>query len=190
MWSQKLFDKYLRGRHWEKHPTIYAKYFANFLDDKKFQGLLVDIGCGSGRDVNVFNKRKFNVKGIDYSKKEILLAQNNFPHCNFEIQNAEKLDFANDSVGALYMINVIHYTDKEKVMSEFFRVLRQCGYIFIHFNLEIKDEDDNIDYKQNEEEVLNLISKFKIIEKNILNRADTTPKVHTHKIMELILQKE
>ena len=86
------------------------------------------------------------------------------------------------------MINVIHYTNQKKVLNEIFRVLKVNGYAFIYFNIEIKDEND-IDYHQDEKEILDLISNFKIIEKNVFTRTDAIPKIHTHKIMELILQK-
>ena len=55
-----LFNKYSSGKHWESHPTAYAEHFAQFLKGKNFDGLIVDIGCGNGRDVDVFSKSGFN----------------------------------------------------------------------------------------------------------------------------------
>lgn len=189
MKSQALFDKYLKGKHWFNHPTIYAEKFACFLKDHGFNKLLIDVGSGNGRDVAVFCKHGLDVVGIDYSEKEIDLAKTNFPQCNFVVQNAENLDLQNKSVGAFFMINVIHYTNQNKVFKEFARTLKDGGFIFIHFNLEIKDVDNKVDYKQDEKKIIKLVSGFKIVEKNIFERADNLPKVHTHKIMELILEK-
>jgi 2-polyprenyl-3-methyl-5-hydroxy-6-metoxy-1,4-benzoquinol methylase len=61
MKEQKLYDKYLDGRHRENHPTIYAERFIDFLKKNIFDALIVDIGCGDGRDVNAFSKEGFNV---------------------------------------------------------------------------------------------------------------------------------
>ena len=188
MQSQILFNTYLKGEHWKNRTAIYAEKFSEFLRKKEFNKLVLDIGCGNGRDVNAFQKQGFTVIGIDYSTRKISLAKENFPQCNFEVQNAENLDFPNESVGACFMINAIHYTNQKKVLNEIFRVLKVNGYAFIYFNIEIKDEND-IDYHQDEKEILDLISNFKIIEKNVFTRTDAIPKIHTHKIMELILQK-
>ena len=70
MRSEKLYQKYADGRHWEKHPTLYAETFAEFLKSVNFEGLVVDVGCGNGRDVDVFSKLGFNVLGVDNSKKK------------------------------------------------------------------------------------------------------------------------
>lgn len=190
MQSLKLFNKYREGRHWEKHPTRYAEKFAEFLNTNNFKGLIVDIGCGSGRDTDVFSSVGFNAIGIDYATKEIRKAEQTFPKSKFEVQNAEKLKLKNKSAAALFVINVIHYLNATTAFKEFYRVLKEDGYIYIHFNLEIKDEETGkIDYKQSEEKINGLIKKFKIIQRHSFTRTDTIPKLHTHKILELILQK-
>lgn len=189
MKEKVLYEKYNSGKHWENHPTIYAERFLDFLKERRFSGLLVDLGCGSGRDVNFFSKNGLDVKGIDLDEKEISLAKKNFPEICFEIQDVEKLSFADKSIDYIFMINVIHYLDKEKAIKEVYRTLKDGGYFFIHFNLEIKDNNDKIDYSQKEEEILSLVKDFKIIKKKIFKRVDTKPLKHTHKIMELVLQK-
>jgi len=189
MQSKKLYQKYAESRHWEKHPTLYAETFAKFLKTVNFNGLIVDIGCGNGRDVNVFSDFGFNALGVDNSKKEIEFDRKKFPELKFEIQDAENLKFKDDSVGAFFMINVIHYLNKEKAIQEIFRTLKPLGYFFIHFNVDITDKSGNADYHQDEEDILKLVSKFKIVDKKLFERVDYQPVEHRHKIMELILQK-
>lgn len=189
MENKLLLDKYKKGRHWEKHPIVYAERFVKFLKDKKFNGMIVDFGCGNGRDVDVFIKNGFDSAGIDVSKDEIKLAQSNFPNCKFTVQNIENLNFKDNSIDSIFMINVIHYVNQEKTFDEISRVLKPGGYVFIHFNLEIVDKEDNLDYWQQELEILNLIVLFEIVHEKIFERIDTQPKEHTHKIMELILRK-
>ncbi|MCX6751029.1 MAG: class I SAM-dependent methyltransferase [Candidatus Pacearchaeota archaeon] len=188
--ERKLYKKYHPGKHWENHQTIYAESFLKFLKQKNFSGVVVDLGCGNGRDVNFFSKNGLNVKGIDLDEEEISIAKKNFPGLCFELQDIEQLTFEDDSVDAFFMINVIHYLNKEKSIREISRKLKKKGYLFIHFNLEIKDNRGNIDYSQKEDEIFDLIKNFKVIKKKIFDRVDTKPLKHTHKIMELILQKQ
>ncbi|MBI2669043.1 class I SAM-dependent methyltransferase [Candidatus Woesearchaeota archaeon] len=189
MRSQKLYQKYAHGRHWEKHPTIYAKRFAAFLKERNFNGLLVDVGCGNGRDVAFFSKFGFNASGIDYSEKEIALAKEKFPTLQFEVRNAENLKFKDNSVGAFFMINLIHYVNMEKALREVYRTLKSRGYFFTHFNISIIDKEGKVDYSHDLQDILKLVSKFKIICKKTFERVDLQPIEHTHKIIELILQK-
>lgn len=189
MEERQLFDKYQEGRHWENHPIVYAEKYLRFLKELGFYGLLVDVGCGSGRDVAFFHNNGLETIGIDYSEKEIELARKKYPECKFDVKDVEELDFADNSIGAYFMINVIHYVKKQKALDELLRTLKPNGYLFIHFNVEIIDINRNVDYQHDEKDIRQLISKYKIMEERIFERVDTVPKVHTHRILELILQK-
>ncbi|MFA6494913.1 MAG: class I SAM-dependent methyltransferase [Candidatus Paceibacterota bacterium] len=189
MQSQWLYDVYKKGRHWDGHPTLYAKHFSDFLKNNSFVGTLVDVGCGSGRDVAFFCGYGLNAMGVDNSEQEIAQDKDKFPGLKFEVQDAQHLTFADGNVGAIFAINVIHYLDQKKALEEFSRILCPGGYVFIHFNLEIKDSGGNVDYSQDEDEIFALVSKFRILEKRIFERVDQMPKIHTHKILELILGK-
>ncbi|MBU0649057.1 class I SAM-dependent methyltransferase, partial [Patescibacteria group bacterium] len=182
--------KYKKGKHWEAHPIDYAERFADFLLKNNFQGLLADIGCASGKHTAVFRAKGINVVGIDISEDEIETAKVEHPDCRFAKQDAESLEFTDESVAAFFMINVIHYLDKEKAFKEVYRTLKKGGYLFIHFNLLITDREGNIDYSQTESDVMRLVSDFRMVGKKIFERVDAAPKEHTHKILELILQKE
>lgn len=189
MQNQQLYDKYLQGRHWETHPTLYAERFADFLSTKDFRGSIVDLGCGSGRDVDVFQRRGFAVVGFDYDPIVVSQARNLFPSSTFEVGNTESLTLKPESIGALFMINVIHYVDQQKTFDEMIRVLRPGGYLFVHFNLKITDMLGNVDYKQSRGEILKIITGWRIIEELVLQRHDTVPIPHDHEILEMILQK-
>ncbi len=181
--------KYSAGKHWYNHPTAYAEGFAAFLKENGFGGMLVDLGCGSGRDADVFHKAGFNALGVDISKEETLSASARFPGLSFAVQRAEQLGLKGGSVGAFFMINVIHYLDMQKALGEALRALEPGGWLFIHFNLEIADKFGNVDYSQGEGEILALLPKFNIVRKSFLERLDPQPVEHRHKIMELLLQK-
>ena len=190
MESQELYNKYSDGRHWDAHPTIYAEMFSEFLKSQGVQGTVLDVGCGSGRDVNVFAKKGFDAIGIDYDIREIKRAKERFPSLDVRLGNVEQLDFSDTSIDAVYMINVIHYVDGEKSLGEAVRVLMQGGFFFVHFNLSIVDDEGSIDYTPNSKGVLELLSTTNIVHKRVFERVDIIPVKHTHKILELIVQKE
>ena len=151
--------------------------------------MIVDLGCGNGRDLAVFSKLGFAALGVDNSKKEIESNKKRLPELTFEVQDVEKLGFKNNSVDAFFMINVIHYVDKEKAMNEIWRALKHRGYFFIHFNVDIIDKRGTVDYHHDPENILKLVSSFKIIQQKIFERIDHQPVEHKHTIMELVLQK-
>ena len=49
--------------------STFAKF--TYRKIKKFRGKILDIGCGNGRDAYFFNKKGFNVLGVDISQKAI-----------------------------------------------------------------------------------------------------------------------
>ena len=147
------------------------------------------MGCGSGRDLRIFADAGFQTLGLDISEEVISEAKNNQSDLRFELGDAEKLNLEDNSVSAVFMINVIHYVAKDKAIREILRVLKLGGFLFIHFNLSIIDSDGNIDYSQDEEDVRKLISSFEIIGERKFERIDSIPKEHEHQILELILKK-
>ncbi|MFH1455450.1 MAG: class I SAM-dependent methyltransferase [archaeon] len=151
--------------------------------------MLVDLGCGNGRDVKVFHDQGFNVVGIDISDENLELAKKTFPECKFEKQDIEDLNFEDESVDAYYMVNVIHYVDMVKAFQEIQRTLKKDGFLFIHFNLSIEDETGTVDYQISESEVMDLVKSFEVVDKKVFERIDLQPIKHTHKILQLILKK-
>jgi ubiquinone/menaquinone biosynthesis C-methylase UbiE len=189
MQAVKLYQKYSGGRHWENHPTTYASDFASFLKKNLFSGTVVDVGCGTGRDVNFFNSNGISAMGVDISQNEVEEARKRFPEWDFDVQNAESLKFRDSSVDAFYMINVIHYVDARKAIAEASRCLRPLGHFFVHFNLEIIDKDGNMDYNTDIQDAHLLMSKFKPLQQKIFVRIDKEPIEHNHRILEIIAQK-
>jgi ubiquinone/menaquinone biosynthesis C-methylase UbiE len=193
MRNANLFQKYSPGNHWEKQSLSYSKKFINFLKENKIKkGILIDAGCGIGKDTTIFTHGlpEMTVIGLDQDKNIISKGGNKFTDANFMVRNIEELDFSDNLVTAYFMINVIHYVDEEKALNEIYRTLMPGGHLYIHFNLEIIDKNGNIDYQRSEEEILNLFNKFKIVHKNKLSREDLTPVAHHHHILELILRKQ
>lgn len=190
MKNEELYKKYLDGRHWEQHPTLYAERFADFLGKRLFVGALADFGCGTGRDVSLFTQRGINAIGIDISEKEIRSATAQHPQCTFLQEDIERLNLPDRCFGACFMINVIHYVDQEPALGEVMRTLGRGGFFFIHFNLSITDSRGHCDYRDEEECIRNKLVGWKTLERHTFTRRDSVPFPHTHDVLELILQKQ
>jgi len=191
MQNRELFEKYLQGRHWEEHPTVYAELFSDILlREGAARCRIVDVGCGTGRDVAEFSKREFDVLGIDYSEDEIANARSLHPSCAFDVQDAERLVIRDSAMDAAFSINVMHYVDQARTVSEIHRVLRPGGLFFVHFNLRISDRDGNVDLEQDEKKIMELFHGWQAVDRQVYDRIDTKPFDHVHTILQLVLRRE
>lgn len=194
MKNKKLFDKYRDGNHWEKHPTIYAERFLLFLknevDPESYPEIIVDLGCGNGRDVDYFIAHGMNARGFDNDVKVIAGARKKFPKhaTSFCLQNIHYLKTSKIRQ-AYYCVNVMHYVNPKKVLMQIHETLKPGGYAFIHFNLKIIDNNGLLDYYQKKSDVYKLLGALRIVAENHFSREDSTPVPHTHHIMQVILQK-
>jgi ubiquinone/menaquinone biosynthesis C-methylase UbiE len=197
MKNRKLFKKYNKGSHWEVSNNGYADVFISFLKEKfeipeNAQNVVViDLGCGKGKDVVRFNDANVPALGFDKDSALISFAKRSYDkyRSNFFVYNIEKLPYDNNTRKAFFCINVMHYVDQRKVLAEIYRTLIPGGYAFIHFNLLIMDEYCTVDYSQRDRDIYKLVKKFKIIREDMISREDPKPIPHTHDIMQLILQK-
>lgn len=196
MKNQKLFDKYKKHTHWYNHPGVYADWFLRFLIvkgvdvDKEFDGQIVDLGCGNGRDVAFFHQAGCKSLGIDNDEKEIAFAHKLNPECKFIVGDIENLPWQDESIDAFFMINVIHYLDERRALAEIFRALKKGGYLYLHINLSITDKKGNVDYQGYDlQKTIKSIPKARILSWQYFKRIDLEPEWHEHKILEIILQK-
>lgn len=194
MKNKQLFTKYKEGRHWEKHSISYVDRFYKFLQKKipnfHYKHSIIDLGCGNGSDI--FRLRNYwgvTAIGFDNDYETIRRAEEQTGFDCFYHRNIEQLLSEDNTSSAYFCINVMHYVDQKKVLREIYRTLRPLGYVFIHFNLLIFDENFAIDYHQKKSDVYELIKDFTIAQEKVFVRKDKEPYPHTHHILEVILQK-
>ena len=138
-------------KHWKglKFPDIYIvrfffKYVLNQnLDVKR----VLELGCGSGNNLYLFNIYDFEVQGIDISEENIKNAIFNFSKVlkaspqtyHFLQHDITKLDFLqkvktpND---ILLLPNIVYYLSKkdfEKILRNINKILTSNGLFFIRF---------------------------------------------------------
>lgn len=126
-----------------KFAEQYADFtFANLLQYElnRFIALLpkntsiLDVGCGSGRDVQYFLDEGFNPIGIDASEKLIEECKKRVKQGSFKVMNMLSLDFEKESFDAIWALDAIPYLEKKQVLQalkQFSKVLKKSGIIFI-----------------------------------------------------------
>lgn len=107
-----------------RYTELEAAVLQELLQD--VQGTLLDIGVGTGRFLNILNKRG-EVIGLDISRKMIETAKSK--GCKLLIVgDAERIPLADDSVDLVTVIEVIQYMPNPRaVIDEIWRVLRNGG---------------------------------------------------------------
>jgi tellurite methyltransferase len=117
-----LFDQLLKGRY------DHAKK-------------VLDVGCGSGRNLFYFLRNGYEVFGVDPDVKSVdtvrelsaLLAPKN-SHKNFIVGSAEDLSHENDTFDLVICSAVLHFASDQQhfgmMLRSMFRVLKPGGYFF------------------------------------------------------------
>ncbi|MBU1111505.1 MAG: class I SAM-dependent methyltransferase, partial [Nanoarchaeota archaeon] len=179
MKNLELMTKYSTGKpFWESHSPYYQPDFIEELSQLP-EGPVLDAGCSAGYDhLGLQDITKREIIGIDTNPKAIEEAIKKSPTGTFFRRDIQDTSFKDETFAAVYMINVAHYLDDQaKALNEMYRVLKTGGYLYIHFNTEIIDNEGNIDYQQSEEEISDLIenSKFQVVSKKNFTRSDQFP---------------
>lgn len=129
----KFAEKYVKeqtkfySKYSDKSREAFYKQINFSLKNKK----LLDVGCGSGKDLSYFKKKGAVVYGIDASKKMIEIAKkNNSSLINLSVQEAEKTNFKNNFFDIIISRYTLHYEmNLEKVFKELYRILKPKGFL-------------------------------------------------------------
>jgi len=170
------------------------KKFVKYL---KKTDLILDLGCGSGRDCIFLAKKGFSVIGIDLSplavKKAEKSALKNKLKIHFDVGLAENLPYGNSFFDKIYSGYTLQHTNIMKTSKEMFRILKKNGIIYSIIILETKfKKTGKIAKNYSSKEVLKVFEmNFKIIKKEEYEKIDEESKEneHFHKYLLLIMKK-
>ena len=96
--------------------------------------LILDVGCGGGRDAKFFNKKGLEVVGIDTSSVMIKLAKKEVPKANFQCINLLNIKFKKDMFDGVWAQAVLlHLKRKDipKALKIFYKILKPNGILHI-----------------------------------------------------------
>ncbi len=175
---------------YDKHAEEYAKKVNSllpfnalnrFIKLLKKHDLILDVGCGFGRDSKFFYENGLKVIGIDLSEGLLKIAKKSYPKINFIKADIRNLPFKDGSFDGVWCSAVLLHLEKlqdvKKALKEMYRVLKKDGVIFISVKKQLGKEktsftkDSLIDAKRffrwfTPKEISDLVSQagFKIIE--------------------------
>jgi ubiquinone/menaquinone biosynthesis C-methylase UbiE/uncharacterized protein YbaR (Trm112 family) len=130
-WPKLQFDSENEGKPMEGHTTKMWDSITRFEGTPSEGEVVVDMGCGSGRFVEVARKRGFKVIAIDYSSavEQTAEAFRDDPDVLVCQASALELPIAEGVIDGAYSIGVLHHTpDPEAGVKEAFRVLKTDGW--------------------------------------------------------------
>jgi tellurite methyltransferase len=117
---------------------------------------VLDVGCGSGRNLVYFLQNGFDVYGVDPNPEAIEAVQSlsvglapHLPLSNFTVAPAENMPFADDAFDLILCSAVLHFAQDHRHFDEMlrsaWRVLKSGGYLFARLASNIGIEDAVID---------------------------------------------
>lgn len=161
---KRFIEKMLRNQTWKSYESSACDYARNvdglhphkeaerFLSLIPPGGSIIDIGCGSGRDVKKFSQHGFHVTGIDFSPSMIEIAKSHAPKATFKILDMHSLNLEETFDAAWANASLLHIRKIHlpKVLEKIFSVLNDNGLFYIkmkqggHEGVEIDTRYDNL----------------------------------------------
>ena len=129
-----LFDKFAEQYADLTFQNILQYELNNFISLLPKNARILDVGCGSGKDVQYFMDYGFQAVGIDASENMIKEAKKKVADGDFKIMNLLSLDFPKESFDAAWVLDTVSFIDKAdmpKFLSSLYDVLKNSAVIFI-----------------------------------------------------------
>jgi SAM-dependent methyltransferase len=112
-------------------------------------GLLLELGCGSGRDASFLSKNNFKITAIDASCEMIAEAKKIHPEISKSLyvkSIPDGLDFKNETFDGIYSIaTLMHLTQNsiQKTMKKVHSLLKYGGIFLFSVSIERDDIDEH-----------------------------------------------
>lgn len=95
--------------------------------------IVVELGCGNGRDAKVIIKKTRNYLGIDISPELIKIAKKNVPQVKFVVSDIEKFNFPNNIDIIFSFASLLHFNKAtiKKIMNKIYKKLNDKGILYL-----------------------------------------------------------
>ena len=124
------YDQWYQNSKGRYADTEEQELFLRLVQPRRGQSLL-DIGCGTGRNLKFFMELGLDVTGVDSSEPMLQIAARKLdPKVKLYLEPANKLSFDDNSFDIVTLINVLEFLrDPAGVLKEAVRVSRNKVYI-------------------------------------------------------------
>jgi len=132
--SEKEYDNY--AQEFSDSRLFFWRELEHLNKFAKDGDNILDIGCGNGRLLSLFENKKIHYTGIDSSEKLIEIAKKNHSEeQKFINANALDLPFQNETFDTIFSIAVLHHVPSKKFrelfVTEANRVLKPKGTLVL-----------------------------------------------------------
>lgn len=124
-------ERYMNPRASTPYPLEYAFYLVGDVREK----LVLDLGCGSGKEMVPLLYRGARVIGIDVSPDLVEIAKKRLAMQDLEgdvrVGSAYETQLPDASVDVIFCMSLIHHLDIKRVRDEMLRILRPNGILIL-----------------------------------------------------------
>jgi SAM-dependent methyltransferase len=168
-------DDYYQSRFFEYHKQTFHVDPSSFISPLEKQlkpgAAVLDVGCGSGRDLLWFKERGFNVIGFEQSRGLAELAKENVG-CEVIEGNFETYDFSRLSVDAILLVGALVHLPYDKFKPVFENIttcLNERGKVLVTMKKGrgfFEDEDGRVFYLWQDKDLREVFTEtgYKILE--------------------------
>ena len=142
-WKKITLSSYDRNaEEFASFTTIFRgklkKWIEYFSDQLPKGSLILDVGCGAGRDASYLIGKGLSVTGIDFSKRLIQIARKNVPNGKFIVMDFEKLDFPQRYFDGIWASASLYHIPRKNLLATLKNlnaVLKKDGLFFCLFRV-------------------------------------------------------
>ena len=130
----KYYEKNASGFSESTAKVDFTEVQEKFLALIPGDGMVLDFGCGAGRDTKAFLERGYRVEAVDGSEKLCKIASE-FTGIDVKQMLFEELNEVEKYDGIWACASILHLSKSElkTVMSKMIRAVKQGGYIYTSF---------------------------------------------------------
>jgi len=135
--------KYLTIKSYDQTAEDYADKVKDFFLEEEAEkffsylkkgDLILDLGCGSGRDARIFTERGYRVVGVDLSEKLLEIAGKEAPRAEFKLMDIANLEFNENQFNGVWAVaSLLHLPKKEipDVLESIYEILKPNGILYV-----------------------------------------------------------
>jgi 2-polyprenyl-3-methyl-5-hydroxy-6-metoxy-1,4-benzoquinol methylase len=129
------YNKIALDYHQQRYLFDNRHEIDNFASLVCKNGMILDVGCGSGVPVAyTLSKKGFKVIGIDISEEMINLARKHVPKGVFLLQDMKSMDFDSNTFDGIISTYAIFHIPREqhlKLMKNFNTMMKKAGLLLV-----------------------------------------------------------